>query len=312
MDFFEESPNGYELTKRAPENVEAAIEYYTLHLRKFTIDYPEEFGLCHYALAKLFCTNIKWGHEENSEAVGKKIENSLFHCRKACDVFQYDSHPVMWAIIQTYMGSLFRRRTQMTTDRSFLSKRGSAEESIRAGLDCILGAFSVFQNSNTLVVEYAICNLEAGWLYLLQAEIVENCNDGVSNMKSLGVKEDISSANPSSTKEQCISHTERALGLSHGLVNAAKGERPRTWDALDPSTHPTHIKLLLENEPMSHFEGMCLYLIGRAYHDWSACSTIEHYERNMAKVRNMNKFIEKEWQDAVDLKELLGRPLILY
>jgi hypothetical protein len=53
----EESPNGYSVTTKAPFEMTAAIKHYTKMLRRFTLDFPEEWALCHYSLGKIFASD---------------------------------------------------------------------------------------------------------------------------------------------------------------------------------------------------------------------------------------------------------------
>jgi hypothetical protein len=53
----EESTNGYTVTTKAPFEMTAAIKHYTKMLRRFTLDFPEEWALCHYSLGKIFTSD---------------------------------------------------------------------------------------------------------------------------------------------------------------------------------------------------------------------------------------------------------------
>jgi hypothetical protein len=53
----EESQNGYTVTEKAPFEAVSAIKYYTKLLRRFTLDFPEEWALCHYSLGKIFMSD---------------------------------------------------------------------------------------------------------------------------------------------------------------------------------------------------------------------------------------------------------------
>ncbi len=71
-----------------------------------------------------------------------------------------------------------------------------------------------------------------------------------------------------------------ALDRSHSLVRRAEegqapdGERPRTWNPSDKTTHPEHIRMMMKGQSLSFMDGMISYLYGRVYEDWS--DSIEH------------------------------------
>lgn len=64
----EESRNGYSVTTKAPYEHNAAIKHYTKMLRRFTLDFPEEWALCHYSLGKIFSVDRR-KNEDRSKSV---------------------------------------------------------------------------------------------------------------------------------------------------------------------------------------------------------------------------------------------------
>lgn len=289
MDMMEESPNGYTLVADAPERIDEAIEYYSKQLRTFTVDFPEEFGICHFKLGQLFAKSIP--PEDCSDAASVKIENAVFHCKKALDIFTQDSHPIMWAVVCISLGQFFRRRVEMMSDRSFLASRAGVRDTIRDGLDALNGTLIIFQQAKPYCIEHAICNQELGFLYLKD---LEYCIDqDLKKNKDPGspVNKEVEPGHIRQTKELSISHLERAVSITEGIPNAKPGFKPRTWDPLDQSTHPPHIKTLLNDHTISYFEGVCIYLIGRAYYDCNAMSTIEAYEQELKRRKFMRDLL---------------------
>ena len=124
QDILEESPNGYIISGKAPPEMPRAIKYYAYQLRQYTVtDYPVEYGICHYNLGKIFIAD-RHHTTRDFEARAKSIENGLHHFRLAVEVFDYDSYPIMYAIINIFIGQLFRERAMLITARSILAKRG--------------------------------------------------------------------------------------------------------------------------------------------------------------------------------------------
>lgn len=281
MDMMEESPNGYSLVADAPERIDEAIEYYSQQLRTYTVDFPEEFGICHFKLAQLFAKSIP--PEDVSDDASVKIENAVFHAKKALDIFTQDSHPIMWAVVGISLGQFFRRRVEMMSDRSFLAGRAGVRDTIRDGLDALNGTLIIFQQAKPYCVEHAICNQELGFLYLKDLEYCLDQDLKQNKDATTPVNKEVEPGHIRQVKELSISHLERALSITEGLPSAKPGFKPRTWDALDQSTHPPHIKTLLNGHTISYFEGVCIYLIGRSYFDCNAMSTIEAYEQELKR-----------------------------
>ena len=85
------------------------------------------------------------------------------------EVFDYDSYPVFFAVINIFIGQLFRERAMLITNRSILAKRGvTVADSCTIGLSQLMDASMTFSNTGTHLVENAICQVEIGWLYILQ------------------------------------------------------------------------------------------------------------------------------------------------
>lgn len=300
MDIYEESPNGYELVGRAPVNdIPAAVDYYSKQLRQFTFDYPEEYAICHFNLAKLFALSVQ--KDEDVDGITVKLENALFHCKKTVEIFQQDSHPVMWAVVCVFMGQCYRRQVEVFSDRSFVAKRRSMKEAMQEGIDILNGTLMVFQQARPYVVEHAIANQELGWMYLVDLEY-EMGED--AKARSAGESLGIARTKIDTAKELAISHFERALSLTEGIPRAKPGDKPRTWDPLDQSTHPLHIRGLLFDRSLAYFEGVCLYLIGRAFFDENHISSIEAYQQELKKKMFM-RTLEKENSEVDDDDELL-------
>ncbi len=78
---------------------------------------------------------------------------------------------------------------------------------------------------------------------------------------------------------QALLALDRAQSILDDLPNKTEGfdgGKPRSWDPLDPATHPEHIRLLLQNQTVNYVGGMVAYLHGRLHQDWS--SELEHQE----------------------------------
>ena len=168
QEIVEESPNGFIISGKAPPEMPRAIKYYSYHLRQFTVkDYPVEYGVIHYNLGKVFFADRE--HKTRDyEARAKSIENALHHFRLAVEVFDFDSYPVFFAVINIFIGQLFRERAMLITNRSILAKRGvTVADSCTIGLSQLMDASMTFSNTGTHLVENAICQVEIGWLYIL-------------------------------------------------------------------------------------------------------------------------------------------------
>ena len=58
-ELIEESRNGYQITSCTPEDLDEARTHYIDMLRKFTLDFPEEWALCHMSLGKVFMRDLR-------------------------------------------------------------------------------------------------------------------------------------------------------------------------------------------------------------------------------------------------------------
>lgn len=67
-ELIEESRNGYQITSRAPEDIDEARVHYVDMLRKFTLDFPEEWALCHMSLGKVFMCDLRT-HQERPKSM---------------------------------------------------------------------------------------------------------------------------------------------------------------------------------------------------------------------------------------------------
>lgn len=257
-DILLDSPNGYRITADEPNVVDEAIRYYLVQLERYPLDeYPVEFAMVNYGLGKLLFGDTT--KPKLSEERAKRIENSLYHLNQALPVFNHSDYPTMFGLISIFMARLFRERANLISNRSFLAERSSPEDSVLYGVDQILEAFPVFFRSKSHVVEHALCSLEAGWLYVLQSEFLDNFKDD-------------------SIREQAAMYLERAISLVQAItekgdrqVYTLPGEKQRRWSPLTSaaSEFPEHVRLLLEGQPFAFLEGSALYLLGRLYQGWT-------------------------------------------
>jgi len=263
-DILEDSPNGYRVTGDAPKIVDEAIRYYLQALEKYNMeDYPIEHGMANYGMGKLLFGDMS--RPKVSEERAKRIENALYHLNQALLVFNNSDYPTMYGLISIMMASLFRERAALISNRSFLADRSSPEDSVMYGVDQIQEAFPVFYRSKTYLIEHAICSLEAGWLYVLQSEFVDNFRDD-------------------SIREQAATYLERAISLSQAVkarddkqLFTFPGAKERLWNPTKsaPEDYPEHIRLLLEGHSFAFVEGSALYLMGRLYQGWTELPNID-------------------------------------
>lgn len=310
QDILEESPNGYIISGKAPPEMPRAIKYYAYQLRQYTVtDYPVEYGICHYNLGKIFIAD-KHHTTRDFEARAKSIENGLHHFRLAVEVFDYDSYPIMYAIINIFIGQLFRERAMLITARSVLAKRGvTVADSCTIGLSQLMDAAMTFSNAGSHVVENAICHVEIGWLYLLQiteAMTEEGLVDPGARRKGRQKKEAATEEQLMTLREHAITSLEKAEGLLESLrgepVQTRYGPKKmaRGWDPLERDTYPAYINLLIMDLSLEYIYGLIAYLTGRIYQDWDP--GLEHqsqaYEfyRNSVKANglpvNCNEYID--------------------
>ena len=219
-DILEDSPNGYHISKDAPEHVDEAIRHYLVLINGFPAErFPLEYALSNYAMGKLLFTDTS--KPKLSEERARRIENGLYHLNNALLVLNQRDYPVMFSIISTMMGRLYRERALLTSNRSFLSDRATPEDSIAFGIDQLLEAFPVYFLCNQYIFEHAICSLETGWLYVLQSELLENFKDD-------------------SVRQQAATYLDRALSLSQKLAQKGRAvytvpgqvERGELWSLL--------------------------------------------------------------------------------
>jgi exonuclease VII small subunit len=257
-DILVESPNGYRIITDAPEAVDDAIRYYLTIMNQYTLDdYPVEYGIVNYGMAKvLFGDTTK---PKVSEERAKRIENSLYHFHLAMQVFNHSDYPILCSVISIMMATLFRERAALISNRSFLADRSSPEDSINYGVDQILEAIPALFKSKAHVIEHALCSLEAGWLFVLQSEFIDNFRDD-------------------SLREQAAMYLERTISLVQSVVQkgehttyAMAGEKSKRWNPITtpPAEYPEHVRLLLEGHPFcGYVEGAAMYLLGRLYAAW--------------------------------------------
>lgn len=257
-DILVDSPNGFRITADQPKVVDEAIRYYLVESDKYPVDeYPVEFAIVNYGMGKLLLGDTS--KPKVSEERAKRIENSLFHLNQALHVFNSNDYPTMFGMISIMMAKLFRERATLISNRSFLAERSSPEDSVLYGVDQILEAFPIFFRSKSLIFEHALCSLEAGWLYILQSEFLDNFRDD-------------------SIREQAATYLERAISLVHTIVEKGDrqiysypGDKHRRWNPVlsDSKDYPEHIRLLMDSQPFAFIEGSALYLLGRLYQGWT-------------------------------------------
>ena len=301
----EESPNGYKITSEAPTVMDDAIRYSLVIMDRYPIEeFPVEFGIINYAFGKLLMGDTT--KPKISEERAKRIENALYHLNQSLHVFNHSDYPIMFGIISIMMAKLFRERATLISNRSFLAERSSPEDSVLYGVDQVLEAFPIFFKSKTHVIEHAICSLEAGWLYVLQSEFLDNYRDD-------------------SIREQAAMYLERTISLIQSIsgkdgkaeqLYTLPGEKSSRWNPLTaaPADFPDHIRLLLDGEPFSFIEGSALYLLGRLYQGWieltvspstGATHHIKGHEKLHAKKsKNVKSTTEADLQISAEEFEL--------
>jgi hypothetical protein len=283
QDIVEESPNGYVISGKAPPEMPRAIKYYSYQLRQYTVnDYPIEYGVCHYNLGKIFFAD-KHHTTRDFEARARSIENGLHHMRLAVEIFDYDSYPIMYAVINIFIGQLFRERAMLITARSILSKRGvTVADSCTIGLSQLMDAAMTFSNAGGNVVENAICHVEIAWLYLLQiteAMVEEGTVDPAERRKGKP-KEKATEEELMILREHAITSLDKSEALMLSLHEPPEQTRygaksfARGWDPLDRESYPAYINLLIMDLSLEYIHGLIAYLSGRIYQDWD--SGIDH------------------------------------
>ena len=276
VEILEESPNGYVITGRAPPEIDRAIKYYSFQLRHFTVQtFAEEYGLIHYSLGKVFYNDDTF-NVRNYDHRAKSIENALHHLRTAAEVFDNLSHPFLFGAIMIFAGQLFRERATLISNRSILAKRGvTVADSCELGLTQLMEAQIAFSGSKLHDTEYAMANMELAWVYILQLTEALEEQDRSPEESELVLM-----------REQAILALDRSHELVRRVVGgtAPDGEKPRTWDPQDRTTHPEHIRMMLRGQSVAFVDGMISYLYGRIYQDWSdsiehQAEAIDHYNR---------------------------------
>eukprot|EP01042_Synura_sphagnicola_P009141 gene9141-11735_t len=135
-DIYEDSPNNYKIVSGAPKDIDEAIRYY---LDQFEVydkrAYPMEWAMINYGMARKLFSDKTQLKANDVEGRAKRIENALYYFNQTLDIFTYRNYPVMFALINLFMSKLFRERSLLFSKRSFLSNRGSPEESLEFGLD---------------------------------------------------------------------------------------------------------------------------------------------------------------------------------
>ena len=205
------------------------------------------------------------------------------------EVFDYDSYPIMYAIINIFIGQLFRERAMLITARSILAKRGvTVADSCTIGLSQLMDAAMTFSNAGSHVVENAICHVEIGWLYLLQiteAMTEEGLVDPGARRKGRQKKEAATEEQLMTLREHAITSLEKAEGLLESLrgepVQTRYGPKKmaRGWDPLERDTYPAYINLLIMDLSLEYIYGLIAYLTGRIYQDWDP--GLEHQSQAM-------------------------------
>lgn len=277
MEVYADSPNGYRIVSEQPVVVDGytfdlAVKHYSFHLRHFLpLEYPDEYGICHYNLGKLFMVAMREETMAGGSMSGptaekrvKNIENAIFHFRAALRVFTFYSHPMMYAVTATMIGQLFRERFILYEHRHFVAKRNAAGEGLQNGIDQLMEGLPVLAQAPTLALEHSICCLEIAYLYYLMLK-----------PKDYPSKDVVSDQDKEATLELAVSNLERSFSLSAMLEQAAAGTLrtsrvvpPRTWDLSDPTSHPPHVAILLTGRSLRYLEGLGHYLLGLIYRRW--------------------------------------------
>eukprot|EP01034_Spumella_vulgaris_P025126 gene25126-31545_t len=165
------------------------------------------------------------------------------------------------------MSHLFWERAALISARSFLAKRSTPEESIQFGLDTILEVFPILSHSKKHILEHACCCVDAGWLYVLQSEYLDNIQNN-------------------SIREQAITYLERAVSLlkdirkltslsttvlisaTHKKDVVTRAGSYLTFNPQVPASYPNHIKLMASGFSLAYLEGCSYYLLGRLHQGW--------------------------------------------
>ena len=193
------------------------------------------------------------------------------------EVFDYDSYPIMYAVINIFIGQLFRERATLISARSILAKRGvTVADSCTIGLSQLMDAAMTFSNAGSHVVENAICHVEIGWLYLLQiteAMLEEGLIDSNSRRKGRP-KKAAAEETLMTYREHAITSLEKAEGLLESLKAEPEQTRygpkkmARGWDPLVRESYPPYMNLLIMNLSLEYIYGLIAYLQGRIFQDW--------------------------------------------
>ena len=262
IEILEDSPNGYEICSKAPPEKDRAIKYYSFQLRQYNVTrFPEEYGLIHYSLGKVFFKD-RPENQVNYDARSKSIENALHHFRLSAETFDYDSFPNLFGVINIFIGQLFRERATLICSRSLLAKRGvNMNDCCQIAVAQLMEAQSSFLGSQLHDTEYVLANLETAWVYVLQI------TEAIHEEGRDGEEEELINL-----REQAVVALERAQSIAETL--STESRKPRGWNPSDQTSHPEHIRLLLQDQSIEYVGGMISYLYGRIYQDWS--DSLEH------------------------------------
>lgn len=252
-ELLEESPNGYEITTGAPKESEQAVRHYLDLLERFDrIEYPIEYALANYALARQLFADMS--RTSSDEEKAKLIENALFYFNQALELFDHRNYPMMHALICIFMGRLFRERSLLISPRSFLAQRSTPADSLQFGIDQALEALPLYAANKSYRVEHALCCLELGQLIVLQLDLPAFCENA-------------------NLREEALGYLERAASLATEAPETITYKRDNglvvRWRPADEKSYPQHVQMLMDGLPLDFLPGRVAFLLGRLEEGWS-------------------------------------------
>eukprot|EP01039_Chlorochromonas_danica_P010177 gene10177-11261_t len=252
-ELLEESPNGYEITTGAPKESEQAVRHYLDLLERFNrIEYPVEYALANYALARQLFADMS--RTSSDEEKAKIIENALFYFNQALELFDHRNYPMMHALICIFMGRLFRERSLLISPRSFLAQRSTPADSLQFGIDQALEALPLYAANKAYRIEHALCCLELGQLIVLQLDLPAFCENAT-------------------LREEALGYLERAASLVTEAPETITYKRDNglvvRWRPADEKSYPQHVQMLMDGLPLDFLPGRVAFLLGRLEEGWS-------------------------------------------
>jgi hypothetical protein len=217
----EDSRNGYSITAKAPREADAAIKHYVDMLRRYTLDFPEEWALCHFSLGKIFACDFR-----PSEDRSRQLENAIFHFKTASQVLTAESFPAMWALSCLIQAALYREKASLIYNREFSTvKRLNALPTAQVGVEMAEEALAFFVvQPHRFVMEHAFCRLYMGWLLILCGELNSD---------------NINTFTYTTLLERGISHIEKGHSLLDKLLRAEEAAKAGRGDTTLAPLRPT-------------------------------------------------------------------------